>query len=271
MAIIGVITVILIYRRLLRQIKTTWTDIRNKDLLWVRESDTPNCAPFTYSYYEEQEAEQIDAYMEALHTANDKGFWTCRKCNVLSTQFISTFTSHLPFSKRRHAIVAAYISLVDLDERYDALSNDKNSTQLQNYDPLDETATSLELDVPEVVDVYPADDAVSPPSGIQPSRPIDRDHRVAKQSCNTPTGWPVGKDFIGETSVYVQVDYLKRINRTFETRTIATVDARYLTYFITYRFIKNAYSLNHDLGFNEVIKMRTCIQVKVNQLFVSDR
>ncbi|GIX62644.1 ABC transporter [Babesia caballi] len=267
MAVMAAISEKRVMQKLTRQITETWRNIRENNLIWVWNAESAAQASPKYSYYEGIDAELVVSQINASQAKRVEGFWMPRKNRFLTTRFTNTLTSKLlPFVNRRYAVLAAEIRELDLNNIAYPENEEVASTPYPEYDPLNDTTVSLELNVPEVVDIYPCEDSTSEPSSSMVLLSIDnRSTRPKEARRNTPK-LPLS-GITSETPLWMQLNYLKPISSRFGSKVIATVEARFVTYFVTYNLVKNTNLFIDDIAFNKVAKMRSTIQAQADQLY----
>ncbi|CDR94571.1 hypothetical protein BBBOND_0108690 [Babesia bigemina] len=261
----------------------TRRNIEEGRYFWVKNTDVfDQHAQRKYSYYEGSDTDQVVSDVKAYQAYKTDGFWTNRSCYLLSTQLCNTYvlnipcysdvrftTQMFPAVNRRFCVLTAEIKEVDLYETDMPLEGEYSPVSHTDYDILNETTASLELNVPDVVDVYPWDGPTpnTASSAVQPANPSVVKKRASPQKYQNVSPYG-GLD--GETPLWVQLDYIMRIDPRFWNKVIAAVDARHITYFITYNLVKNTARFSQDVIFNGVSKMRTVVQSRVNQLRADD-
>ncbi|GBE60254.1 aBC transporter [Babesia ovata] len=261
----------------------TWRNIKDGHYFWVKNTDFfDHQFQHKYSYYEGSDTDQVVSDMKAYQENKTEGFWINRNSYLLSTQLCNTYvvsahsytngrmtTKMFPMFNRRFCVLTAEIKELDLYETHMPLEAKSSPVSRTDYDILNETGASLELNIPEVVDVYPWD---GPTSNNAPSAAQSRNISVSKKRTSPPKyrNVPPYDGLTGDTPLWVQLDYIMRIDSRFWNKVIAAVDSRHITYYITYNLVKNTARFSQDIVFNGVLKMRTIVQSKVNQLQADD-
>ncbi|KAK1443305.1 hypothetical protein BgAZ_201810 [Babesia gibsoni] len=260
MAIFGLIALRRLYHNILMMMGTLRNSMNEKELLWVAEQDEDLDHSLNYSYYDEQEPELVDSLIQALYKNNNSGYWSYRRCHVISTQFSNT---------RKFAILVASIKEVDLRETFRTYEYESQYMFYEDYDELEHSDSSMDQKLPETIRVSQGMDITKPKAVV---RLVPRNYAEVKIE-NASGGGIKRKLHSRLTSGFylpLQIDYIKRVDPRFWENVVAKVTTKCITYYLTYRTMKLVHSLEDKQDFISLSEDPTFIQATVKQLYVSE-
>ncbi|GFE54262.1 alanyl-tRNA editing Aarsd1-like, putative [Babesia ovis] len=268
LAIMALIAQRSVVMKLLHRFTAIWQSIGESKYIWIWDAGSIRRNLSQYSYYEDDDSDQMVTQIRAYYANRTNGYWMEHKCNLLTTQFAKTLSTQiLPLINRRYAVVAAEIREVNLCKLDDPLDVDMWEMYDTGYWSLNETRLSFDQGVPEALELSHRKN--SEQSGVT----LKVVSTVGENPINGGIRRPHVESYGGindETAVWLQLEYISNIDKRFGNKVIATVEARYVTYFITYNLTRNTDRFVTDLSINKVVKMRTVIQAQVKQLRAVD-